>query len=417
MFSFNCVESILPENPLFCVIYNGASSLLPSWLSYLIAGVVIMLILVNAVLLGAAAASWMERRLLGRFHNRIGPNRWGPFGLLQPIADLLKLLTKEDLIPAGADRIAFTLVPILMVLSLILMTAVIPFAKDTALADLNVGVLYILAVSSLTSVPLFMAGWASDNRYALFGTARAVAVLISYEIPVVLSLLGIVMIAGSMSLSSIVTAQEVPFILVQPLAFFLFLTGMSAELNRTPFDLAEAESEIIAGYHTEYSGIKFALIQAAEFGGVVVVSALITTLFLGGWAGPLDQYLGWLWFLLKTILVVMLFSWIRATFPRLRVDQIMAFSWKVMLPLSLINLAATTAEVFFLRESGDIAGELGTIAGELTAGDLWIMAGINLALTVVCVPLFGRLMREKARPVSRTAGARVVPGVPTIESS
>ncbi|MCH7621674.1 MAG: NADH-quinone oxidoreductase subunit NuoH [Chloroflexi bacterium] len=366
---------------------------------------VIMLILVNAVLLGAAAISWMERRLLGRFHNRIGPNRWGPFGTLQPIADFIKLLTKEDLIPAGADRIAFTLVPIFMVLSVILMTAVIPFAKDTALADLNVGVLYFLAVSSLTAVALFMAGWSSDNRYALFGAARGVAVLISYEVPVVLSLLGVVMIAGSMSLGTIVQAQQVPFILVQPLAFFLFLAGMSAELNRTPFDVAEAESEIIAGYHTEYSGIKFALIQAAEFGGVLVVAALITTLFLGGWAGPFAEYLGWLWFLLKTILVVALFSWIRATYPRLRIDQIMGFCWKVMLPLSLINLAATTLEVFFLPDSG------------ATTVEQWIMVGINLPLALVCVPLFGRLMREKARPGSSPAGARVVPGVPTIESS
>ncbi len=400
-----CEESILCENPLFRFIYDGAAHLFPGWLPYLIAGVVIMLILVNAVLLGAAAISWMERRLLGRFHNRIGPNRWGPFGTLQPIADFIKLLTKEDLIPAGADRIAFTLVPIFMVLSVILMTAVIPFAKDTALADLNVGVLYLLAVSSLTSVALFMAGWSSDNRYALFGAARGVAVLISYEVPVVLSLLGVVMIAGSMSLGSIVQAQHVPFILVQPLAFFLFLAGMSAELNRTPFDLAEAESEIIAGYHTEYSGIKFALIQAAEFGGVLVVAALITTLFLGGWAGPLAEYLGWLWFLLKTILVVALFSWIRATFPRLRIDQIMGFCWKVMLPLSLINLAATTLEEFFLPESG------------ATMVEQWIMVGINLPLALVCVPLFGRLMREKARPGSSPAGARVVPGIPTIESS
>ena len=405
MFPSHCGESILRENPLFRVIYDGVSALLPCWLSYVIGGVVIMLILVNAVLLGAAVVSWMERRLLGRFHNRIGPNRWGPFGTLQPIADLLKLLTKEDLIPAGADRIAFTLVPILMVASLVLLTAVIPFAKDTALADLNVGVLYLLAVSSLTSVALFMAGWSSDNRYALFGAARGVAVLISYEVPVVLSLLGVVMIAGSMSLGSIVHAQQVPFILVQPLAFFLFLAGMSAELNRTPFDLAEAESEIIAGYHTEYSGIKFALIQAAEFGGVLVVAALITTLFLGGWSGPLAEYLGWLWFLLKTIAVVVLFTWIRATFPRLRIDQIMGFCWKVMLPLSLINLAATTLEVFLLPESGS------------TLVEQWIMVGINLPLALVCVPLFGILMREKPRPGSSPAGARVVPGVPTIESS
>jgi len=405
MFASNCGESILRDNPLFGVIYDGASFFLPCWLSYLIAGVVIMLILVNAVLLGAAAISWMERRLLGRFHNRIGPNRWGPFGTLQPIADFIKLLTKEDLIPAGADRIAFTLVPILMVSSLVLMTAVIPFAKNTALADLNVGVLYFLAVSSLTAVALFMAGWSSENRFALFGAARGVAVLISYEVPVVLSLLGVVMIAGSMSLASIVQAQQVPFILVQPLAFFLFLAGMSAELNRTPFDVAEAESEIIAGYHTEYSGIKFALIQAAEFGGVLVVAALITTLFLRGWAGPFAEYLGWLWFLLKTILVVALFSWIRATYPRLRIDQIMGFCWKVMLPLSLINLAATTLEVFFLPDSG------------ATTVEQWIMVGINLPLALVCVPLFGRLMREKARPGSSPAGVRVVPGIPTIESS
>mgnify|MGYP001250165665 FL=1 len=385
MFPSQCGDSILRDNPLFRLIYDYMSSLLPCWLSYVVAGVSIMLILVNAVLLGAAIVSWMERRLLGRFQNRIGPNRWGPFGLLQPIADLFKLITKEDLIPAGADRIAFTLVPIIMVASLILMAAVIPFAKDTSLVDLNVGILYLLAISSLTSIALFTAGWASDNRYALFGTARSVAVLISYEVPVVLSLLGVVMIVGSMSLSSIVESQSIPFIVVQPLAFFVFLAGMSAELNRTPFDLAEAESEIIAGYHTEYSGIKFALIQAAEFGGVLIVSALITTLFLGGWAGPWEEYLGWVWFLVKTILVVAVFSWIRATFPRLRIDQIMAFSWKVMLPLSIINLAATTVEVYVLKSGG------------ITTLELWLMAIINLVLAAACLPLFGGLMTYKKR--------------------
>ena len=385
MFPSQCEDTILRDNPLFRFIYDHASSLLPCWMSYVLAGMTIMLILINAVLLGAAVVSWMERRLLGRFQNRIGPNRWGPFGLLQPIADLFKLITKEDLIPAGADRIAFTLVPIIMVAALILMAAVIPFAKDTSLVDLNVGVLYLLAISSLTSIALFTAGWASDNRYALFGTARSVAVLISYEVPVVLSLLGVVMIVGSMSLSSIVEFQSVPFIVVQPLAFFVFLAGMSAELNRTPFDLAEAESEIIAGYHTEYSGIKFALIQAAEFGGVLVVSALIATLFLGGWAGRWEDYLGWAWFMGKTLLIVAIFSWIRATFPRLRIDQIMAFSWKVMLPLSLINLAATTVEVYLLKSGG------------ITTLELWIMAIINLVLAGVCLPVFGRLMKDKVR--------------------
>ena len=400
-------DSILYSNGLFRVVYNLVGTVLPCWVAFVVAGLVIVFILVNAVLLGAAVITWSERRLLGRFQNRVGPNRWGPFGLFQPLADLLKLLTKEDLRPQGADRIVFSLVPILMVAPLILMTAVVPFARNTALASLNVGVLYILAVSSVTSVAIFMAGWSSNNRYAMFGAARAVAVLISYEVPVVLSLLGVVMVAASMSLGSIVEAQALPFILVQPLAFFVFLAGMSAELNRSPFDVAEAESEIIAGYHTEYSGVKFALIQAAEFGGVGVVSAITATLFLGGWSGPWSEYLGWLWFLIKTGIVVFLFIWIRATYPRLRIDQIMAFSWKFLLPLSLINLVAITLEVFFLRDEFRI----------LTISDLGVMAVINTAITIVSVLVFGNLIRDRVKSQSGQPIQTVVPGVPTIEVS
>ena len=397
----------LGGNPLFAFLYNAAAHVLPCWASYLIAGLVIMLILINAVLLGAAVVSWGERRLLGRFQNRIGPNRWGPFGALQPIADLAKLITKEDIIPYGADRIAFTMAPVLMVASLLVGAAVIPFAKDVALVDLNVGALFVLAVSSLTSIAIFTAGWASNNRYALFGAGRAVAVLISYEVPVVLSLLGVVLVAGSMSLGDIVAAQAVPFFLVQPLAFFVFVAGMSAELNRTPFDVAEAESEIIAGYHTEYSGIKFALIQAAEFGGALVVSGLIATLFLAGWAGPAADWLGWLWFLIKTFLGIFLFVWIRATYPRLRLDQIMAVCWKFLMPLSIINLAAVVLEVYFLRDGN----------GALSTSDLWIMAGINTGLAAVSIAFFGRLIRQKVRANSRTttAAQTVARGVPTIE--
>ncbi len=398
-------DSVLYANGLFRVIYNLAGSFLPCWLAYVIAGLVIVFILVNAVLLGAAVITWGERRLLGRFQNRVGPNRWGPFGMFQPIADLLKLLTKEDLRPQGADRIVFALVPILMVAPLILLTAVIPFAKNTALASLNVGVLYILAVSSISSVAIFMAGWSSNNRYAMFGAARAVAVLISYEVPVVLSLLGVVMVAASMSLGNIVEAQALPFIIVMPMAFFVFLAGMSAELNRSPFDVAEAESEIIAGYHTEYSGVKFALIQAAEFGGVGVVAAIAATLFLGGWSGPWSEYLGWLWFLLKTGIVVFLFIWFRATYPRLRIDQIMAFSWKFLLPLSMINLAVVTLEVFFLR--GD--------DGTLTTADLGIMSAINVVVTVVSVWVFGNMIRDRVTFRARQTQDVAVPGVPTIE--
>ncbi len=400
-------DNILYANGLYRLIYDGAGLLLPCWMAYVISGLVIIFILVNAVLLGAAVITWSERRLLGRFQNRVGPNRWGPFGLLQPIADLVKLLTKEDLTPAGADRIVFALVPVAMIAPLILMTAVIPFARDTALAGLNVGVLYLLAISSVTTVAIFMAGWASNNRYAMFGAARAVAVLISYEVPVVLSLLGVVMVAGSMSLGDIVSAQGLPFLLVQPLAFLVFLAGMSAELNRTPFDVAEAESEIIAGYHTEYSGIKFALIQAAEFGGVAVVAAIIATLFLGGWAGPQSEYLGWLWFLLKTGAVVFVFIWIRATYPRLRIDQIMAFSWKFLLPLSLINLLAVSLEVFFLRDSG----------GRLSTGDLGIMAGINIVVTLAAIALFGRLISRRVSLSPGRPAQPIAPGVSTIEAN
>ena len=400
-------DSVLYANGLYRVVYNLAGSFLPCWLAYLIAGLVIIFILVNAVLLGAAVITWGERRVLGRFQNRVGPNRWGPFGMFQPIADLLKLLTKEDLRPQGSDRIVFALVPVLMVAPLILLTAVIPFAKNTALASLNVGVLYILAVSSVSSVAIFMAGWSSNNRYAMFGAARAVAVLISYEVPVVLSLLGVVMVAASMSLGSIVEAQALPFILVMPMAFLVFLAGMSAELNRSPFDVAEAESEIIAGYHTEYSGVRFALIQAAEFGGVGVVAAISAVLFLGGWSGPWSEYLGWLWFLLKTGAVVFLFIWFRATYPRLRIDQIMAFSWKFLLPLSMINLAAVTLEVFFLR--GD--------DGSLTTADLGVMAAINVVVTVVSVIVFGNSIRDRVTFRTRQPRQAAVPGVPTIEVS
>jgi NADH-quinone oxidoreductase subunit H len=402
-------DGVLGGNPLFYFIYNAVGHVAPCWASYLVAGLIIMLILVNAVLLGAAIVSWGERRLLGRFQNRVGPNRWGPFGALQPIADLAKLITKEDIIPYGADRLAFTAVPVIMVASLLVATAVIPFAKDVALVDLNVGVLFILAVSSLTSIAVFTAGWASNNRYALFGAGRAVAVLLSYEVPVVLSLLGVVLVAGSMSLGDIVAAQAVPFFLVQPLAFFVFIAGMSAELNRTPFDVAEAESEIIAGYHTEYSGIKFALIQAAEFGGALVVSGLIATLFLAGWAGPVADWLGWLWFLIKTFIGIFLFVWIRATYPRLRLDQIMAVCWKFLMPLSIINLIAVVLEVFFLRDAN----------GVLSTADLWIMAAINIALAAGSIAFFGRLVRQRVRTSGQNPATAhpAVRGGPTIEVS
>ena len=398
------------NNVLFRHIYNGIGEVFPNdlcALDYFISGFIIILILVNGLLLGAALYVWAERRVLGRFQNRVGPNRWGPFGLLQPIADLVKLITKEDLIPRGADKIAFSLVPIVMVVPLILMLAVIPIAKNTFLADLNVGVLYILAVTSVTTLGIFMAGWSSGNRYAMFGAMRGVAMLISYEIPAVLSLVGVVLIAGSMQMTQVVEAQWLPFILVQPLGVLVFLLGVSAELNRTPFDIVEAESELTAGFHTEYSGTKFLLIQTAEFGGVLAASAVMATLFLGGWSGPfLSGQIGAVWFLLKVVFFVFLFIWVRATFPRLRIDQIMAFAWKFLFPLSLINLFATTLEVYFLRDD---------VTGEISRGDLGIMTGINMALAVAALSLFGSMIKERVRPPVRTVGIGPGPVAPAPE--
>ena len=226
------------------------------------------------------------------------------------------------------------------------------------------------------------------------------AVLISYEVPVVMSLLGVVLVAGSMSMNDVVSAQTIPFLLVQPLAFFVFLAGTMAELNRTPFDLAEAESELIAGYHIEYSGVKFALIQAAEFGAVLTSSAVMVTLFLSGWSGPVSNYLGWVWFLMKIGVLAFIFSWVRATFPRLRIDQLLAFAWKFLLPLSIINLFATALEIFFLRDG----------AGTLDTSDLWIMAGINFGLAIGCLLVFGTMIQDKVRPASATSGATLSSG-------
>ena len=381
------------------------------WAAYFAAGFVIMFILVNAALLGAAVFVWSERRLLARFQARRGPNRWGPWGTLQPVADIIKLIIKEDIIPTAADKIAFTLVPIIMLMALLLSLAVLPFARNTYLVNLNIGILYIIAVSSMSTIAIFMAGWASANKYAMFGAMRGVAMLISYEIPLVLSLVGVVLIVGSMSLVSVVEAQSIPFILVQPLGALVFMLGISAELNRTPFDILEAESEIIAGYHTEYSGIKFALIQAAEMAGVLAASGFLATIFLGGWSGPfLSSQLGALWFLIKLSCFVFLFIWIRATFPRLRIDQIMAFAWKFLLPLALINFMVTAVQVYFF---GFYQGD---VAGEFTRNELWIMALINIPLALVSIAVFGHLSREKIRvPEPSLQGITSIPTVAEVD--
>ncbi len=314
------------------------------WVIYLVIGFLSVLIVVNVPMILVPLMIWMERRLLGRLQNRLGPNRVGPFGILQPAADGIKILTKEDLVPAGADKIVFNIAPVAMMVPVLLMFTVIPFGGKTFLTDLNVGILFIVAITALDTIAVFMAGWASNNKYALFGAMRAVAVLVSYEIPLVLSIMGVVLVVGSMSLNDIVLAQSSwPMILYQPLGFIILFIAVSAELNRTPFDLLEAESEIIAGFHTEYSGMKFVMFLTAEGIALVGYAAVIATLFLSGWEGP--GFPGYIWLLIKILFLFGLFVWTRATLPRLRIDQVMALAWKFMFPLSLVNAAIAAVEV------------------------------------------------------------------------
>ncbi|HEX79258.1 MAG TPA: NADH-quinone oxidoreductase subunit NuoH [Dehalococcoidia bacterium] len=318
------------------------------WLHLLLfAGMIITFILLMVMFF-----IWYERRLIGRFQVRLGPNRAGPFGLLQPVADVLKILTKEDIVPSKGDKIVFWLAPIIALAPVFMMFAVIPLQGNALLVDLNIGILYIIAVSSVASIGIFMAGWGSYNKYSLIGAMRDVAQLISYEIPLVLSIVGVVLIAGSLSLNDIVEAQTVPFILLQPLGFLIFFIGSLAEINRTPFDLVEADSEIVAGYNIEYSGMKFATFFLMEYAEALTSSAIITTLFLGGWKGPFLP--PFLWFIIKVIAVFSLIVWVRSTIPRFRIDQVMAFAWKFLLPLALINLLLTSMQVVFFQEASSL---------------------------------------------------------------
>jgi NADH-quinone oxidoreductase subunit H len=287
---------------------------------------------------------WFERRLLGFWQDRYGPNRAGPFGLLQTAADAIKLLTKEDWIPPFADKPVFVLAPAVIVVTVLLAFAIIPFTPTIQVADLNIGLLFFLGMSSLGVYSVMLAGWASGNKYSLIGSLRAAAQMLSYEVFMGLSLMGVVILAGSFSLTRIVEAQRgLWFCVPQALGLLVFANAGIAETRRLPFDLPEAESELVAGYHAEYSGMKFGLFFVGEYLGITLISAMVVTLFFGGWLGP------WLppivWFVLKTFVLVCGFILLRATLPRPRFDQLMAYGWKVLLPLALVNLLVTGALV------------------------------------------------------------------------
>ena len=297
----------------------------------------------------AAYLVFAERRILAWVQDRKGPNRGGPFGLLQPLADLIKLLTKEDFLPAAADKWLFYLAPAMAAIPAIMIFAVIPFgaplqvaghAVPLVVADLNIGLLFFLALSSIAVYGVAIGGWASNSKYSLLGGIRGLAQLISYELSMGLSLVPIVMLARSFSLTEIVDAQAaVPFIVYQPLAFIIFLISITAECKRIPFDLPEAEGELVAGFHTEYSGMRFGLFFVGEYINIIVLGGLATTLFLGGWHGPLLPPV--VWFTLKTLAFAFFFIWMRGTLPRLRYDQLMHLGWKVLTPLALLNILIT----------------------------------------------------------------------------
>ena len=376
---------VLANNVIYSFVYELVVDALGAewaWLAYFAAGFAIVMLVVNAVLAMGTGYTWFERRLLGRFQGRLGPNRAGPFGIFQPIADALKLLTKEDIIVSGSDRVVFTLAPILMLAPTLLVLAVIPFGAGSWLVDINVAVLYLAAVSGIATIAVMMAGYASPNSFALFGSMRAVAMLVSYEVPLVMSLLAVTLLAGSMSLVGIVEAQALPFLLVTPLGALIFLAAVSAELNRAPFDVTEAESELVSGYMTEYSGMKYATFMLAEFTNTVVAGAIFATLFLQGWKWALLP--SHVWFLLKVGAFVFVAVWVRATLPRFRLDQILAAAWKYLFPLSLLNALLLAAEVIAWPERG--------------VRELGVMAAINWAVTIPAALVWSRVVSLRAAP-------------------
>ncbi len=337
---------------------------------------------------------WYERKIVARIGNRLGPNNsgafGGPYGLFQAFADTVKIFTKEDLIPAVASRWVFNIAPMLSFAIAIAVWAVIPLGKKMIGSDLSIGVFYVLSLGSVGMISILMAGWGSNNKYAMLGALRSIATLISYEIPQVLSVLTVVMVAGSFSLQDIIASQDVPFLFAMPLTAFIFLLAALSELGKRPFDLVEADSEIVAGYVIEYSGIKFGMFFLAEFINQLMLSVLFSILFLGGWRGPWVEQapaLGTLWLVLKTFALVLFFQFCQYTLPRLRIDQILGFCWRFLTPLALVNVCVIA------------------LAGKLAPDDPtnpWIRAGIFLLINI----LLGSLVIGVLEAAERLARGR-----------
>ena len=340
-----------------------------------------------------------ERKIIGRMQSRLGPNRVGPFGLIQPIADAIKLMQKESMTPTQADKAVMWIAPVIFVMPAVLVFAVIPFGPRMVLADIPPSMLYYMAISSIPVIASFMAGWSHNNKYSLFGAIRVVAMTISYEVPLVLALLGAVVLSGTINLNQMVFFQkenDVWLILLQPLAFLIYFIAVSAELNRTPTDIAEAESEIVAGYLTEYSGMKWGLFYGMDIGYAIAASAFGATVFLGGWSMfGLDRWVPpWLILIAKTHAFYFLFIWTRGTLPRLRSDQLMAFAWKFMLPLALVNLVVMATERMLWMEA------------DFEQAYLYLFAVVNIGLSIAVVYAWSRFLGY--RPEDNPTGPRMV---------
>ncbi len=390
-----------------------------------------------AILLGVVACAsfglvwftilglWVERKGSARIQDRMGPNRVGPAGLLQVFADLGKMITKEDITPEGADKPVYNIAPLLAIMAVVLIWAVVPFGKGLIGADLDVGAVYFVSVASLGTLAILLAGWSSNNKYALLGALRAVAALVSYEVPMVISILIPVMLAGTMSMQGLVDAQNIWFIFVVPLAGFIFFTSNLAETGRSPFDLVEAESELVAGYNIEYTGIKFGLFQAAEFVHSFTSGALFAVLFLGGWRGPgadqpgiLGPLLGFGYFFGKSMVMYMITLFVRFTVPRLRIDQMMSFNWKFLVPVSLVNFLSVAfvmklfvpdyAAAASVANSGGILGALYSVLGAGFVADL--PRGIALLIAnVIILGGVGLMIQNAIRKERKAVEGDVLP--------
>lgn len=305
----------------------------------------IQMVLAGAAVLGFISVSamyliWWERKVSAHIQSRLGPMRVGWHGVFQSVADAVKLLLKEDIVPVCADKWVWWLAPFFVVVPAVMAFVVIPFGKNLIVKDLNIGILYILSITSVGILGIFMAGWGSNNKYSLLGGIRSAAQIVSYEVPLILSVITVLMFSGSLSMQKIVLAQTKYWYIFNPslfIAFWIYLISATAEVNRAPFDIPEAESELVAGFHTEYTGMKFAMFFIGEYTNMVTVSAIAATLFLGGWSGPVLPPV--VWFLIKTYGIIFFMMWVRWTFPRLRVDQLMGFAWKVLTPIAFVNLA------------------------------------------------------------------------------